>query len=232
MSWDTLPLPEGFPHLRDYVTFYSTGNLQSNSDPRYFITWNVMPESEVVQMIDQIRASYAKGSSLSVRLDNKGSKHWDMKTDDFRISILWEKNSKGRTYLNLFPKDKNYKFPMGLENAASKLSESSERMLEWDSFFIDGRLPKLTDRVSGMKTNDDGYSFISWSDISLNETKLIVKRLIESFEGEYKCEYRLNEEYFAWKFECKINGVNRTVSVSHWENDSAPYRRYYTVLDF
>lgn len=228
IDWDMLTLPDGFPRLRDKVSFYDFNTVDDrvglDDADRYVIFWNVMPQNEVEEIIQRLHSWLGFGSNFKyVPYDTPDRKEWAMSNDDFHIHISWGGDGPATTFVFITPKAKNYNFPKpNTALADSTVTTNSERLLKWEETILNGNIPKLTDNVTNIYSGNGSYN-IFWDRMDIGELIAVIRKVINSFDGEYEFYMVFREHWYNWNFTGNINGESRSVEVGYTTIYSTDY---------
>ncbi len=229
VSWDALTLPEGFPRIKNGVEYFSFGDENNpKSSLRFFITWDILTEENIRYIAEVSRRWLGKNTKVTISIDKDYSKRWSMENSEYRIVVCSGTDDDPRTYFDIFPKAENYKFPeLNLSLADKAVEGTKERPLDWDEVFLNNDIPKLANRLTKVDYNDNSYT-IYWRYMDLAETESVVKKIIDSFGGEYTY-VSFGEKGCKWDLDVIYGGRSMTANVSHNSNNT---RYYQTIVTF
>ncbi len=210
-----MTLPEGFPRIKNGADYYAFNDEPNPETPlRFFITWDILSEAEIEQIVMIARQWLGGDSPITITSDKFLPKVWYVENSEYRIGVGNGPDGDPRTYFNIFPKAKNYKFPeLNLSLADNAVENTANRPLDWENTPLNDIIPKLTDKITRIAISDSSYE-IKWKYMDLAEAESVVKKIKNSFVGEYTYGMSFGGNIYTWDLEGEINGRHMTVNVS------------------
>lgn len=219
IDWDLLMMPEGFPRLTDKVSYYDfnvKGGENYDHTTIVAINWNVMPLSEVEEIIQTVCNWLGDDFDYNYYpYDKPDTKEWAMSNDKFLVHILWGDGPSTKTWLFVTPKSQEYYFSEpNTDLADPTVTNSINREFKWEKTILNGNVPKLTDNISNVSRTDGRYD-IYWDYMDIEELETVIQKITKSFDGEYEFNMTLDQNWYNWNFSGDINGEHRSVGVEY-----------------
>lgn len=219
IDWDMLTLPEGFPRLRDKVSFYDFNAVNDNGlnhAGRYSIFWNVMPESEIEGIIQKLYDWLGTDSDFEyIPSDRPERKEWVLNNDDFIAHISWGGDGPATTWLFVTPTAADYDFPKPtFDTADPTVTPNSYRSLKWEDSILNGTFTKLTDGITYMNRIDGNYS-VFWDRMRFEELEAVMQKIMNSFDEECEFSMIFRNNMYIWNFSGNFNGEHKNVEICY-----------------